>query len=139
MTILQSVMNSPAVTIEGDQSVTEAARLMSEHDIGNVIVTSNGRLAGIVTDRDLTLRVLAENRDGTTQVSEVCTDDPSSLSPQADIEDAVQLMRDQNVRRLPIVDGERVVGAISLGDIARGSEADAADALADISGAPANN
>lgn len=139
MTILQSVMNSPAVTIESDQSVAQAARLMSEHDIGNVIVTSNGRLSGIVTDRDLAVRILAENLDGSTQVSEVCTDDPACLSPQADVEDAVRMMREQNVRRLPVVDGERVVGAISLGDIAQGTAADAADALADISSAPANN
>lgn len=137
MTSLQSLMNDSPITVESDQSVAEAARLMAEHQIGDVIVTSGGRLSGIVTDRDLAIRVLAEDLDGSALVSEICTNTPAAVSAEDGVEQAIQLMRDRNVRRLPVVEDDTVVGVVSLGDLARAS--DAGDILADISAAPANN
>jgi CBS domain-containing protein len=139
MTSLQKVMNDAPITVEIDQPVSEAARLMAEHEIGDVIVTSDGRLTGILTDRDLAVRVLAEDLDGNTTISEVFTGAPTCVTPDDDLDRALQLMREQNVRRLPVVEDETVVGIVSLGDLAKDTELNTGETLADISAAPANN
>ena len=113
--------------------------MMRDQEIGDVLVMrDDGTLCGLVTDRDLVVRGLAEGLDpGSASVEEVCNHDPVTLSSDQPVEEAVAVMRQYNIRRLPIVDGENLVGILSLGDLA--IEKDPSSALADISKAPANN
>ena len=136
---IESVMNTPAIALDHDRPVAEAAQLMAEYDIGDIFVTKQGRLAGIVTDRDLALRVIAEGRALDTEIHEVCTPNPQYLKKDDSVDSALQLMREANVRRLPVIDQDAVVGAVSLGDIAIDEGMDAGRTLRDISAAPANN
>lgn len=132
------VMTSDVVGVQSSASVTEAAELMREHDIGDVLVLDNGSVSGVVTDRDLVVRVLAEheNPDSTT-VADVCSDDVVSVRPDAPVSEAVQLMRDHAIRRLPVIaDDGRVQGMVAIGDLAVSE--DPTSALADISAASPN-
>jgi len=136
---VDSVMNSPAVALDHERPVAEAAQLMAEYQIGDVFVTAEGRLTGIVTDRDLALRVIAEGRALDTELREVYTPNPQFLTLGDSLDDAMKVMREANVRRLPVLDGDAVVGALSLGDIAIDEGSNAGRTLRDISAAPANN
>ena len=136
---VESVMNSPAIDLDHQRPVAEAAQLMAENAVGDVFVTADGRLSGIVTDRDLALRVIAEGRALDTEVREVCTPNPQFVRSSDSVDDALKMMREANVRRLPVVENDDLVGAISLGDISIDEGADAGMTLRDISAAPANN
>ncbi len=131
------VMTGNPVTLEGDQPVVEAARRMRQADSGNVIVLDNGRVAGIVTDRDITVRVVADQMDLNTPIREVCTDDVETVAPDTSIEQAVQIMRSRAIRRLPVIQNDQAVGVVSIGDLA--IERDENSALAEISAAEPNN
>jgi CBS domain-containing protein len=98
-------------------SVLDALRLMVEKSIGAVLVMDQGRLTGIFAERDLTTKVVLEGRSaGDSLVSEVMTARPVCVSPGQTVDDAMALMTDKRVRHLPVVEGERVVGLISIGD-----------------------
>lgn len=132
------VMTADVVSVASSASAYEAAELMREHDIGDVLVMDNGRVIGVVTDRDLVVRVLAEheNPDSTT-VADVSSDDVVSIRPDAPVSEAVQLMRDRAIRRLPVIgDDGQVQGMLSIGDLAVSE--DPTSALADISAATPN-
>jgi CBS domain-containing protein len=134
---VKELMAEP-VTVSGDATLTEAARLMRDADIGDVIVADGGRPVGVVTDRDIVVRGIAEEHaPGDTTVADVCTRDLVTVSPDDTIEQAAQLMREVAVRRLAVVEGDRLVGVISLGDLA--IERDESSALADISAADPNS
>jgi CBS domain-containing protein len=138
MTQLSEVMTTNPHTVTTDDSLTDAARIMRDEDVGAVIVTENGKVVGIVTDRDIAVRAVAEGKDpGQTAVDEICTRDPTVLDPTDEAGDAVRLMTEKNVRRLPVVDDGTPVGIVSLGDLAR--KLDPEFALADISAAPPND
>jgi len=119
-------------------TVGEAARCMCEADIGDVIVTNQeGRICGIVTDRDIVVRVVAQGLDcSATKLGEICSKELTTLSPDDSIDDAVYLMREKAVRRLPVVEQGCPVGIVSIGDLALTK--DPSSALADISAAPPN-
>ena len=121
-------------TVSADDPVVEAARIMRDRDIGDVIVLQNGDVGGIVTDRDIAIRGVADGRDPqSTSVSEVCTTGIEAIEPSASVDDALRKMRDADIRRLPVVEGGRAVGIVSLGDLAVEREPDST--LADISAA----
>jgi CBS domain-containing protein len=129
---VEEIMTHDPRTVDADDPVVNAAREMREGDIGDVIVTRAGQVDGIVTDRDIVIRAIAEGRDpGSTPVGEVCTGDLVALDPQQSVDEAVQAMREHDVRRLPVVKDGRPVGILSLGDVAVEREPDSA--LADIS------
>ncbi|MGI5291230.1 CBS domain-containing protein [Nonomuraea polychroma] len=130
------VMTSHPATVEGDQPVSVAAALMRENDAGAVIVNDNGRMAGIVTDRDIAVRVVADEKGPQTPVREACSPSVEAVGPDTSIDQAVQLMRSHAVRRLPVVEDGRAVGIVSLGDLA--IERDPNSALGDISAAEGN-
>lgn len=132
------VMTSDVISVASSASAYEAAELMRDHDIGDVLVMDNGSVSGVVTDRDLVVRVLADHMDpGSTTVAEVSSDDVVSVRPDAPVSAAVQLMRDRAVRRLPVIgDDGQVQGMLSIGDLAVSE--DPTSALADISAAPPN-
>jgi len=134
---VRDVMSEP-VTCAATTPIVQAARLMRDRDIGDVVVESDGAIRGIVTDRDITIRVVAEGEDPTTCILlDICSSDVVTLPPDASLEDAAELMRDRAIRRVVIADADRPVGVVSLGDLA--IERDDHSALADISAAPADD
>ncbi len=134
---VRELMTADPVTVTERTPLPEVARLMKERNIGDVIVTEEDRVRGLVTDRDLVVRAMAEERDpAATTVRDVCSTDLVTISPQDEIEEAVRLMREHALRRLPVVEEGHLVGALSIGDLAL--ERDPGSALADISAAEPN-
>lgn len=134
---VRDVMTADPATIDSSQPIIEAARLMRTADTGVLVVTADGAVSGVVTDRDITVRAVAEGRDvQTTPVAEVTSTDVESVGPDASLAQVVQTMRSRAVRRIPVVEGGRVVGIVSIGDLAM--EVDPGSALADVSAAPGN-
>lgn len=130
-------MTSSPVTLAADRPVIAAAAAMKEYGIGDVIVVDGGQMRGIVTDCDLAVRVLADGRDPqTTTLGEVCSPSVVTVSPDDEVAEAVSLIRQKAVRRLPVVDGRTPVGIVSIGDLA--IERDERSALADVSAALPN-
>ncbi|MCL4220742.1 MAG: CBS domain-containing protein [Phycisphaerales bacterium] len=104
--------------IESKASALEAAQRMNEVKIGSLVVLEKGRLAGIVTERDLLSRVVAMQRNpSTTRVEEVMTRDVLTCTPDTPLAEARQTMRQQRVRHLPVCEGDRIVGMVSIGDL----------------------
>jgi CBS domain-containing protein len=134
---IREVMTENPSTVEASATVQDAAQLMDKEDIGNVLVVENGEVQGIVTDRDIVVRVLAKGDGPDASVREAATTDVQTLSPDDSIEDAIKQMEQGNVRRLPVVDDGKPVGIVSLGDLAKAKDQDSA--LADISAASPNN
>lgn len=121
-------------TVKVDDTVKDAAVVMRDSDIGDVIVIEDGQVTGILTDRDIVVRAVAEGRDAeSTTVSEICTSGIQAIEPDASVDDALRMMREEDIRRLPVVKNGRPVGIISLGDLAVEREPDST--LADISAA----
>jgi CBS domain-containing protein len=134
---IRDVMTEDLVALPVDATVVEASREMDRRDIGDVLVVDGERLVGMLTDRDIVVRAVAQGRDpNEIRIGDVATTDIQTLSPDADLGEAVAIMRQAAVRRVPVVDGERPVGIVSIGDLA--IEADEGSALADISAAEPN-
>lgn len=137
--ILHDVMTRDPVTLTASTTLSEAARMMALHEIGDVIVTDDegAAMCGVVTDRDIVVRCVATDDDPkTTTLGSICSRDLVSLSPDDSVDDAVSVMRTRAIRRLPVVQDGKAVGVVSLGDLAQ--DRDPASALADISRAPSN-
>ena len=131
------VMTRDPATIERTESAAEAARWMAVADAGDVIVLDNGRVSGILTDRDIAIRLVAQDKDTSTPVAEIVSEtDVVTVSPDTPVEHAIRLIRNRAVRRLPVVQQGRAVGVLSLGDLA--IERDPYSALADVSAAEGN-
>lgn len=106
------------VALKSSSSVLEAARAIASNDIGAVIVQDSGRVAGIVTDRDLAIRVLGQGLDpNATTLGEVMTTGVATLAPTDTQASAIRLMQKRNVRRIPLVEGDRFVGIVTLDDL----------------------
>jgi CBS domain-containing protein len=134
---VKDVMTPGAVSCGVRDTAADAARVMKQHAIGDVIVLDDGRLCGMVTDRDIVVRVIAEGRDpNTTALGDICTSEVITVRPDDDAKHAVQLMTERAVRRIPIVDGDKIVGIVTMGDLA--VERDEHSALAAVSAAPPN-
>ena len=135
---VEEIMTRDPRTVEIGGSLVDAARAMRDGDIGNVIVTDGGRVAGIVTDRDIVVRAIAEGRElQSTKVGDVCSSSPRTLEPGDTVEAAVQVMGENSIRRLPVVSDGQLVGVLSLGDLAQ--DRDAGPPLANISAASPNH
>jgi len=131
-------MTPNPTTYPATTSIVDAARAMRDDNVGDVLVERDGTLYGIVTDRDIVLRAVAEDRSPSeVRLGDICSGELTSLTPTDSIDDAVQLMRQNALRRLPICDGGKAVGIVSLGDLA--INRDPGSALADISARPPNN
>ena len=117
---VKDLMTSDLTTVAPETSVSEAAERMAREDIGPLPVVENDRLVGIVTDRDLVVRVLAEGRDPrSTTVREVASEDPVTVSADDDLVTTLELLAKHQVRRVPVVDGDRLVGIVAQADVAR--------------------
>lgn len=129
---VKDVMTPGVVAVRPDASLVEAAQLMRAQDIGDVLVADGQRVVGMLTDRDITVRAVAEGADPLTMSAQaVCTPDPVVVAPGDPVSKAVALMREHAVRRLPVVENGLPVGIVSLGDLAEARDSDSA--LADIS------
>ncbi|THA51413.1 CBS domain-containing protein [Streptomyces sp. A1136] len=132
---VHEVMTGKPVTVDKLTSLAEAARVMRDADIGDVLVVDEGRLRGILTDRDLVIRAMAENRDpARTTVRDICSTEPITIKPDDGVDEANDLMRRHALRRLPVQTGDgELVGVVTLGDLA--VERDPGSALAAIAAA----
>ncbi|MET9859207.1 CBS domain-containing protein [Streptomyces smyrnaeus] len=134
---VRDIMTPAPIAVGTLTGVGEVAQRMRDEDIGAVLVTERDELRGLVTDRDLTVRVLAEGRDPLhTTVREVCSPQLVKVSPDDDTGRAAELMRRHALRRLPVVEGSEAVGVVALGDLA--VERDPDSTLSGISAASAN-
>ena len=116
---VRDAMTENPSSIEASASVVEAARLMREEDIGSLPITDGEKLVGLITDRDITTMVVAEGADPeATSAGDVSSRDPISVGPDKDIEEALQLMARNQVRRLPVVENDGLVGIVAQADIA---------------------
>jgi len=132
--IVEEIMTTNPRTVAVDDTVKDAAQLMRDSDIGDVIVVEDGQVTGILTDRDIVVRAVAEGRDAeSTSVSEICSSGIRAIEPDASVDDALRMMREEDIRRLPVAKNGRPVGIVSLGDLAVEREPDST--LADISAA----
>ncbi len=117
---VKDVMTPNPRTVTPETGVVEAAKLMASEDVGPLPVVEGGELVGIVTDRDLVTRVIAEGRDpGSTLVGDVCSSKPVTVSPDDDVSHALTLLAQHQVRRLPVAEGDQIVGIVAQADIAR--------------------
>lgn len=130
-------MTPGVAAVRPDASLVEVAQLMRSQDIGDVLVAEGDRVVGLVTDRDIAVRAVADGVDPlTVNAQSVCTADPVCVAPDDEVATAVELMRRHAVRRLPVVEDGRPVGIVSIGDVAVSQ--DPSSALADISRAEPN-
>ena len=116
---VRDTMTENPRSIDASASVVEAARLMREQHIGSLPITDDEQLVGMITDRDITTRVVAEGVDHTrTSVRDASSQDLITVEPDSDLDDALQLMARHQVRRLPVVENGRLVGIVAQADIA---------------------
>src|SRR3954464_4518226 len=135
---IREVMTADPRAVETSATVADAAREMRDGDVGSVVVVDNGKVAGIIPDRDIAVRVVAEGLDpDSTRVSEVATMNPVTLTVDQSGDDAIRLVREQNVRRIIVLQDGRAAGIVSLGDLA--IERDTDSALADIASEAGDN
>jgi CBS domain-containing protein len=136
---IRDMMTPNPQALPESTTAREAAEEMRANDIGDVIVTDeNGGIAGILTDRDLVVRVIAEGRDPrATRIGDIASRDLAAVAPDDPVDRAVQIMREKAIRRLPVVEKGKVVGIVSIGDLALHRDPDSV--LADISAAPPNS
>ncbi|MFG3707931.1 CBS domain-containing protein [Micromonospora sp. NPDC047670] len=138
MTTVGEFMTTRLVTMDGNDTLTAAAQEMRDSAIGDVVVTDGDDVVGIVTDRDITVRGVAENMDpNSTPLNRITSKDVITVSQYDDAVAAADLMRTYAVRRLPVIDDGRLVGLVSMGDLA--VEREPQSVLADISADEPNN
>ncbi|WP_178022876.1 CBS domain-containing protein [uncultured Paenibacillus sp.] len=133
---VSEIMTQDVVTVTPQDNVYEAAVKMKENDTGFIPVVEGGdKLIGVITDRDLVIRGIAEKRPGSTAVDEVMTKGIKTASRDMSVDEAAELMARQQIRRLPVCEGDRLIGIVSIGDMAvRNIFADnAGEALSEIS------
>ena len=137
MQTVADLMTRPTATCPADAEIRAAAALMRDRDTGDVVVVDHDTVRGIVTDRDIVVRALADGKGPETPLAEVLSGQVVAVAPDDRIEKVVDLLREHAVRRIPVVDGGRLAGVISIGDLA--IERDPDSALADISAVRENS
>ncbi len=138
MPSLREVMTKDPITLEPSTTIVEAAKAMRDSDVGNVLVVQGNSIRGVVTDRDIAVRAVAEGLDpNSTKIEQIVTGQVHTLTPDDEVGDAIKLMKDKAIRRVPIVENDKPVGIVSIGDLAE--RFDPSSGLADISKAPPNN
>ena len=134
---IREIMTRQPITLEDTATLMEAARTMRDANIGDVIVVRDGVICGVVTDRDIVIRAIAEGRDPkTAKLRDISTTEVATVAPDESVDNVINLMREKAVRRVPVVEAGRPVGVISIGDLALDKDKDSA--LAEISSAEPN-
>jgi CBS domain-containing protein len=132
--IVRDIMTAEVIVASPDDDLMRAARLMESHDFGSLPIGDGGRLIGTLTDRDITIRGVARGLGPAAKVREVMTTGVECVRDTDSVAEAAARMEDMQVRRLPVVDdGDKLVGIVSLGDLAQSEPDDAGDALQGIS------
>ena len=132
------VMTKDPKTLDEGAPLVAAAKLMRDDDIGTVIVTSGDEVRGILTDRDIVIRAVADDRDlAEVTVGDVCSPSVTTTTADEPVDQALRTMEQEHVRRLPVVDGGRPVGLVSLGDLSEVT--DTGNTMRDIAQAPADS
>jgi CBS domain-containing protein len=134
---VRDLMTASPVTMSAAATAADAARAMRDANIGGVILLEDRRIRGIVTDRDIVVRVIADGRDAAkTSLADICSSDLTTVAPTTEVGEAIRLMRENALRRLPVIEDGRPIGIVSLGDLA--VERDPGSVLGEISAAPPN-
>jgi signal-transduction protein with cAMP-binding, CBS, and nucleotidyltransferase domain len=115
---VRDIMTANPVGVRAEQTIGDAARVMRDAGVGAVLVVAGDSLRGVVTDRDLVIRGLAEGLDADSAVGPLCSAEVIGVDADADISQAQWLMRENAIRRLPVIDAGQITGIVSLGDIA---------------------
>ena len=125
MTQVRDLMTENPTTCEPSTTVVDAARMMASEDVGPIPIVDGGRLVGIVTDRDIVVRVVAEGQDPSScTIGDVASSDLVTVEADTDLQEAERLMAQNQVRRLPVVEGDRLVGIVAQADIVREAKDD---------------
>jgi CBS domain-containing protein len=132
---IRDVMTPNPRTVTPDESIQNAARIMRDEDTGVVPVVENGRPVGVVTDRDIVVRAVADGSQVNRPIREIVTNNLVAVTPDMSTREATALMSEHQVRRLPVVEGDRLVGIVSIGDLAvkEGRDGRVGDTLQHIS------
>jgi CBS domain-containing protein len=133
---IKDIMTNNVVSVKLETPITEVTKIIKDNNVGSVPVCDGQRVVGIVTDRDIVLRGIAMDKDiNTLKAKDVMTAKVTTVDSNSDVNSASNIMAEKQIRRLPVVDGNNLVGIVSIGDIAvRNSlQDDAGDALSDIS------
>ncbi len=132
---IRDVMTPNPKTVSPDDTIQAAARIMQSEDTGAVPVVTNGRVLAVVTDRDIVVRVVAEGASITGPVRSIATQDVICVSPEMSTREASELMSEHQVRRLPVVENDQLIGIVSIGDLAvkEGKDSRMGDTLQGIS------
>jgi CBS domain-containing protein len=133
---VRDIMTPDPVGVYYDQTITETARLMRDAGVGAVLVVNGESLSGVVTDRDLVIRALAEGAGPDTPVGPLCSPKLVGVDAGADLAEAERLIREHAIRRLPVIDDGQIVGMVSMGDLAVSANGDTP--LAEVSKAQPN-
>jgi CBS domain-containing protein len=137
--VIEDIMTKEIHSVGEHATLGQVARLMHDQQIGDVLVTDeHGKLRGIVTDRDIVVRAIADGKNvHATTVGQICTEQPTTLQADATVDEAVELMREKAIRRIPVVSDGVPIGIVSIGDVARQTEP--GSTLASISASAPNN
>lgn len=138
---VKEIMSQDIISLNSEDSIERAAQVMKQFDVGSIPVCNQDKLVGIVTDRDIALKSVATGQNSNKQkISEVMTSNPVTGTPDMDVHEAARLMSEQQIRRLPILQNNNLVGMVSLGDISLepSFQDNAEEALKNIS-KPANS
>ena len=135
MAQIREIMTENPKTCGPQDSVIDAARLMASEDVGPIPIVEGENLVGIVTDRDIVIRVVAEGRDArSTTLGEIASTDIATVSPDDDLDRAIEVMGSKQIRRIPVVEGQRIIGIVAQADVARhAEETKVGDVVEDIS------
>ena len=133
---VNEVMTHDPVTCESTASLEDVARAMRDNDTGAILVTDGEKFAGLITDRDIVVRAVAEGREPGTPVRDAVSGSVATVEPDAPVQRVIEIMREHAVRRVPVVQDGRPVGVVAIGDLA--IDRDETSALADISAAAPN-
>jgi CBS domain-containing protein len=116
---VRDTMTTQPASVDRSKPISDAARVMRDENVGSLPVVEEGRLIGVITDRDIVIRLVAEGRDlDSATVGEAYSDQPVTVEPDQDLDDALRLMARYQVRRLPVAEGDRLVGILAQADVA---------------------
>ncbi len=133
--LVKDIMSKNIITVEANEPLSRAAELMRQYDVGILPVMQEEQIVGVITDRDIVTRAIAQNKTpDACPISECMSKSTVCANPEQDVTDAAKTMAAQQVRRVPVMDGGNLCGMLSLGDISKnGCDAEVASALCEIS------
>ncbi|RBP64461.1 CBS domain protein [Alkalibaculum bacchi] len=131
----KNIMTKKVITVQKNALVSEAANKMKQAGVGAVAVEDNGNIVGLITDRDIVLRDVAEaDQPGQMRCSDIMSTNIATATPESNVDDVARVMSERQVKRIPIVEQSKIVGMVSLADLSqtRGKKSEAGDTLRDI-------